>query len=205
MSLGKNMAVINNFMKWSQKARAKSLKPLFGAMTTLHIRPNHITFFRALAGPLFVLLFVDYAQAAVWVIVIASILDWFDGGLARYQKRFSDRGKFWDVLIDHLNYVFPVFALMLIDIFNPLLIGYHLLIVPVLYLLAVLKESEGKKTDWIIRPYYTIIYFKPVALLAIILFAFFAINWVNQILLGLNIAMTVWALYYTLILARRWR
>lgn len=199
------MTKIDHFMKWGKRWRAKYMKPFFRLLTALRVRPNHITFVRALGGPAFVLIFPNCQIAAVGVIIVASLIDWIDGGLARYQKLSNDRGKFWDVLIDHLNYVFPVFTLIVVDSFNNAWLGYHLIIVPVLYLLATIKESEGKKTDWIIHPYYTIIYFKPIALLAIALYVFSEINIVNETVFSLNIAMTIWALYYSLVLSKRWR
>lgn len=199
------MKALTKFNSWGQKKREKVFAPLFDLLGKLKITPNMITAFRALAGPAFVFLFIPYPRLAVLLIIVAALLDWFDGGLARHIGKFSDRGKFWDVLVDHTNAVFPVFTLLLVGTFNAPIIGYFLLIGPILYLLATIKESEKSKTDWLIHPYYTIVYFKPIGLLAFIVLVFFGIDWMDETILGLNIAMTLWALYYVGVLVKRWK
>ena len=195
---------INEFMEWSQRFRAKLFHPILVLLTKMRIRPNHISFFRLLGGILFIYFFPIQPQLAVIIIIIFGVLDIFDGALARYQKRASDRGKFWDVLVDHMNYVLPLFALILVETFSVVQVAYQLMIVPIVFLLATIVESEHSKTDWIIRPYYKTIYFKIFGMIAIFLYAFSSINVVNETLLGLNIAMTLWTVYYVFVLHRRW-
>ena len=196
--------LIDNFIKWSQGFRAKIFASLFALLTKLSIKPNHITFFRFLLIPLFLHYLTVNPQLGVGLIILASALDWFDGGLARYQKSGSDRGKFWDVLVDHLIYVAALFGLILIGEFSVIHISYQLMIAPVLYLLAIIAASEKAKTDWIINPYYRIIYFKPVGLLAVILWAFTPIDVIDPAIAILNLVMTAVAAYYVGVLSQRW-
>lgn len=191
-------------MKWSVGFRAKLFRPVLVLLTKLRIKPNHLSFFRILGGLLFIYYFPTQPELAVIILLIFTLLDMVDGALARYQKNASDRGKFWDVLVDHLNYVLPLFGVVLAGIFSDVQIAYQLMIAPIVYLLATIVESEKTKTDWIIHPYYKIIYFKPFGLIAITLFAFTTINIVNETIFVLNIAMTLWTVYYIFVLNKRW-
>lgn len=192
---------------WNEKTkiwRHRLFLPVYPMLTRLGLTANRLTFVRALAGPVFVFLYPARPQAAVVMMIVAGFLDWMDGGLARYQGKASDRGKFWDVLIDHLNYVLPVFALLRSQDFDLDVLGYHLLVIPVVYLLSVLKESEGLPTDWIIHPYYSLIYIKPVASLAFLLYVFADIDVVNITVFLLNCLATVLCAYLSYCLYRRW-
>lgn len=184
--------------------RHRMLLPLYPWLVKVGLTANRLTFLRAWAGPVFVFLFPSRPQAAVLMMVIAGLLDWLDGGVARYQGRAGDRGKFWDVLVDHANYVFPVFTLLQSGDFDIDILGYHLLIVPVVYLLSVLKESEGLPTDWIIHPYYSLVYIKPVSSLALLLYVFGGLDYVNETLFALNVIASGLCLYLSYCLYRRW-
>lgn len=66
--------------------------------------PNILTFFRALAAPLFFVLFLsnirDFILLAGIVFVLAAITDFFDGYLARKMNATSEWGAFADPLAD---------------------------------------------------------------------------------------------------------
>lgn len=196
--------MIDNFIEWSKVARAKVLKPLFSVLTSVGIRPNHLTFFRLLSVPVFWVYFPTRPDIAVSVLLLGTLIDWFDGGLARYQNNASDRGKFWDVLVDHLLYVGSIFGLLLVPEFPVIQVGYQLLIGPVLFLLATIVASEKTPTDWIIHPYYRTIYFKPFGLLAFGLYAYFNLDLIKETLIVMNIAMSLATMYYAVVLTRRW-
>jgi len=199
------MKTIESLIKRSQDVRAKALSSFFARFTKWGLTANRLTLLRALAGPIFVWLFaMSKMKSAFFLLFFAAFLDLLDGGLARFQSSANDRGKFWDVLVDHLNYVFPIFALFFLPSVPSVFIGYQLLIVPVLFLLAIIKESEGRKTDWIIHPFYTIVYFKPLALLAFFLFVFLSIDILAQTVLFLDFVMTLWSVAFAIVLARRW-
>lgn len=205
MSLGNYMMNIDQLVKGSQKIRDKSLLPLWKFLTFLRVTPNAITFARFLIGGVsFYFLYPLYPKLALSLVILSAMLDFLDGGLARYQKIASDRGKFWDVLVDHFNYVFPIYTFLVFESFSTAILSYQLLITPIVFLLATIADSEERKTDWIIHPYYKTIYFKIFGLLALVLYVYFSIDSVDIILLALNIAMTIWSLYYVWVLLKRW-
>lgn len=199
-----DMQWIKRANDWSQKARSRHLGWFFAVLSNIGITPNRLTFIRFLAAPAFMLFFATYPRKMTLVLLIASALDWFDGGLARYLKIASDRGKFWDVLVDHILYVTAVYTLLMTGAFAIGPFAYHLLLVPIVFLLATIKESEMSKTDWLIHPYYSIVYFKPLAIVALLAYVGWGINWIEPLLIVLNTIMTGVAAYHTVVLVRRW-
>lgn len=198
------MNIITRANTWGQTWRAKHLEWLFAFLAACRFTPNRITFLRFLAAPAFILFFPVYPRKMTLILLIACALDFVDGGLARYLKMADDRGKFWDVLVDHILYVAAIFTLLQTGAFSVGAFAYQLMIAPIMYLLATIKESEGSKTDWIIHPYYTVIYFKPVALGVLLVYVIWGINYVDAAMVLLNIAMTVAAAFFAAVLARRW-
>lgn len=199
-----SMEIITTLNKRGQVWREKYFSWFFELLARCRFTPNRVTFLRFLASPAFILFFPVYPRKMTLVLLVACLLDFVDGGLARHLRIADDRGKFWDVLVDHILYVSAIFTLMMTGAFSVPAFAYQLLIAPITYLLATLKESEGKKTDWIIHPYYTIVYFKPVALLVLVLYVGWGILLVDQGILLLNVAMTAVAVSHAIVLARRW-
>lgn len=188
----------------SQAWRATWLKPVCRLLTALHITPNRLTFLRFLAGPAFFVYFPVYPRKMTLLLLVAAALDFVDGALARFQRVESDRGKFWDVLVDHTNYAFAILTMLMTQAFNTAGLAYHLLIMPVAYLLSTIKHSEKTKSDWIIHPYYTIVYYKPLALIALVLYVVWGYDTIDTTLLVLNIGMTIQAVWDATVLAHRW-
>lgn len=198
------MSFIDNLNAAGQRWRARYLHWLFAGLAALHVTPNRLTFLRFLSAPAFIIFFGTYPRKMTLLLVVACTLDWIDGGLARYLKMESDRGKFWDVLVDHIVYVAAIFTLMSTGAFSVDAFAYQLLIAPITFLLATIKESEQRKTDWLIHPYYSIIYYKPFALALLVAYVGWGINAIDAGILVLNVAMTITAAYHTAVIARRW-
>lgn len=198
------MSFIESINLWGQRWRGKYFGWLFTLLARIGFTPNRLTFLRFLSAPAFILFFSTYPRKMTLVLVIASFMDWVDGGLARFLKISSDRGKFWDVLVDHIVYVSALFALMRTGAFSYDAFAYQLMIAPITYLLATIKESESRKTDWLIHPYYSIVYFKPIALVAVVAYVGWGVNYIDIAMLILNVCMTATALWHAFVLSRRW-
>ena len=198
------MHYIDRLNKASQRWRSQYLGWLFDALATIRLTPNRITFLRFLSAPAFILLFPTYPRKMTLVLVIACLFDWIDGGLARHLKIESDRGKFWDVLVDHIVYVAALFTVMRTGAVSVDAFAYQIMIAPIVFLLATIKESENRKTDWIIHPYYRVVYFKTFALLCLLLYVGWGINYLDVGILLLNVFMTLCAIYHAFVLSRRW-
>ena len=94
--------------------------------------PNILTFFRILITPLFIFfLFEDFEGAHIWalfVFIIASVTDAYDGYYARKNDMVTDTGKFLDPLADKIlvSSAFISFAVMgLIDFWMVTLIIFR--------------------------------------------------------------------------------
>ncbi len=196
---------IDQLNKDGQELRAITLAPVFKFLTKLKIQANDITALRLLSLPVYLYFIADHPAIAVTTLLIGTFLDWFDGGLARYQNKASDRGKFWDVLADHTIYVVGVFGLFFLNTISPIILSYQLLIVPILYLLATIAAAESMKTDWIIHPYYRIVYFKPFGIVAMVLYAYWGVDYLEETIYLLNIVMSALTLYYIWVLQKRWK
>ena len=74
---------------------------LFLRLTPTWITPNHLSLFRAfLLLPIVALLWMNYYIAAIIVFVFASLLDLFDGVLARKRNLVTETGEWLDACMD---------------------------------------------------------------------------------------------------------
>ncbi|MDP2696065.1 MAG: CDP-alcohol phosphatidyltransferase family protein [bacterium] len=195
---------LNNLNVRLQKWRGVVYGPILRLMDRAHLTADIITNLRLIAGLIFLAWFA-YAQlpAAIFILLVL-ISDTFDGSLARFQNKSSDRGKFLDIFVDHLIYSFIVLSLFQLGA-EPITIVYNIFIMPIVYLLATIKKEEFSDSDWIIRPYPRLSYLKAFVVVPFFLAVFFR---VDLLLAGLGIAnviATVLAAYYFIFIQLRWR
>jgi phosphatidylglycerophosphate synthase len=130
--------------------------------------------------------------------------DIFDGPLARYQKKQSDRGKFLDIFGDFSVYLLIILNLFFLNIMNNNLLVYHLFIFPLVMILSTLKKQENEKTDWIIKPAPELGQFNMLFILFLFLYIYFNVNYLNLVLLLINILYTWLTLFDFAYLQYRW-
>lgn len=79
----------------------RNFEGLIARLTPSWISPNAVSIFRAvLALPILMLLYFDLKGASIALFVLAAILDYWDGALARGRNLVSDLGKFLDPMCD---------------------------------------------------------------------------------------------------------
>ena len=84
--------------------RDRLLGPLVNSIMPGWVTPNHLTALRAILVVLAVILFLVgiSLKTQVFILVVASLTDLFDGILARSRKQFSRRGAYFDHSVDWL-------------------------------------------------------------------------------------------------------
>ncbi len=84
--------------------RDRLLGPLVDSIIPGWVTPNHLTALRAVLVVLAVFLFLAgiSLKTQVFILVVASLTDLFDGILARSRKQFSQRGAYFDHGVDWL-------------------------------------------------------------------------------------------------------
>lgn len=190
----------------SQEIRGIVLKPILTLMDKIGLTANRITNLRLLLGIIFLIWFFntdEYLLPSIFILFVL-FLDVFDGALARYQKRQSDRGKFLDVFVDNAVYIFIILAFLKLeaDVFH---IAYNIFIIPTVYLLATIKNQEFKPSDWIIKTYPKLTYLKIITTVPFFLYVFIDLNWLDLALIVDNVLATLTALYCYAFIQLRWR
>ena len=153
---------------------------------------NFLSFLRLVCGIIFFFLVNINFTIAFIILIIGGFTDFFDGALARYQKRDSDRGKFIDMLCDNLLFLFFVLGLIKIEFIHSLSLAYFIFVLPALYLMIVINKNEFLKKDWIIIPHARISYYKIIFEIIFLLILIFKVdkNFLNSTITILNIIMS---------------
>ncbi|MFA4833504.1 MAG: CDP-alcohol phosphatidyltransferase family protein [Patescibacteria group bacterium] len=196
---------VDNLNLKFQGYRGVIFRPILIIFHQLGLSANIITNIRLLLGVVFLFWFYygDGFSAALFLLFIL-FLDTFDGALARFQNKASDRGKFLDILTDSIIYSFAILALFKFEI-NSFLLAYNIFIIAVVYLLGTIKKQEFNKSEWIIRPYAQLSYLKAIAIVAFFLFIFFRKDFLYEAILISNILATCLSVYYFIFIQIRWK
>lgn len=141
----------NHLYQNNQKFRNRILKPVVRFCSKVGITPNMITSFRLFLTIIFFILYNSYRNTAIVLVTVSILLDGFDGVLARYTKRSSDKGKFLDITVD-LFTIFMIVSTFLVYSVEPLLIIFYIILLGFTYVFAVIYFNEYKRTNWIIKP-----------------------------------------------------
>jgi len=185
-----------------QKTRAKVFRPICKVLTKLKIQAFHITNFRTLLAFAFLAIFFYDKWISFSLIIISLLLDIFDGPLARYQKKDSDKGKFLDTFNDTVSYSIIIIALIFWGA-NWFVSIIHIISTLYGYVLAIIYKNEGKESDWIIRPAAGATWLKILPTCALFL-NYFNIDIINISIMISMIMSVVWCFYYYRKLQNRW-
>ena len=181
-----------------QKIRQKLFSPIIIFLSKRKVSANLISVLKIPLGILYVLLIEKYLIFALSLLIIAIILDLFDGPLARYNNTASDRGKFVDVFCDYIIHACFMFGLIIIGAGSLKLLTYNIIIIPIIYLLAILHKNENKTSNWLISPTARSTIHRIIVQIPVLLYLFLNmhIKYLNIFLLIANIATTLNAIYY---------
>lgn len=183
---------LDKLQKQTEIWREAALRPLLRLCMACRISANAISTLRIILAAAFIILIPSHAAAA-WILIIISIaLDGFDGTLARFTKKATDRGKFIDVLADQITFSLLCIGLLRIIPELALILSLAAVIIPVLYLIVAVLKNEHTKSDWLLKPKARLTMYKIVFL--IIMFMYLSAAWnlsTVRIMLWLETAVAI--------------
>ena len=201
--LDQQLDIANQFFR---RKRDKIFLPITKIFPKLGISANALSISKIFFAGLYLLMIKNNLILAISFLIIGGILiDLLDGPLARYTNKASDRGKFIDTFLDQLVYVLFVWGLMIINVGNPIILSYNMLIIGSLYIIMVVNKNETLKSDWIITPIIRANYYKATLEISIILHMFFSMNEsvFNKIILIVNIIVTIHFIYHLVLFSKK--
>ncbi|MBI2672090.1 CDP-alcohol phosphatidyltransferase family protein [Candidatus Woesearchaeota archaeon] len=196
--------IAERFIKNERKIRDRLFKPILKILTRLGLTATKVSNFKLVIFFPFLFLVKSNLKLAFSFVLLSYLSDIFDGPLARYQKKQSDRGKFLDIFGDFSVYLLIILNLFFLNVMNNNLLVYHLFIFPLVMILATLKKQENEKTDWIIKPAPELGQFNMLFLLFLFLYIYFGVNYLNLVLLLINMLYTGLTLFYFIYLQYKW-
>jgi hypothetical protein len=189
----------------SRKFRSVAFRPVLAVLDKIGLTPNMLTNIRLIFGVIFLAWFYygDKFFATIFLLFVL-FLDTFDGALARFQNVDSDRGKFFDTLVDSIVYSLSTLALFSLDI-NNFFIAFNIFIIPITYLLRTIKKQELTSSSWVIKFRPQLSYLKAIVVVPFFFFIFFKINFLELALLFDDILATGLSIYYLIFIQLRWK
>jgi cardiolipin synthase (CMP-forming) len=137
--------------------------------------PNILCYIRLMLIPVFVLFYIranepnEYLRAA-WVVMIASLTDFFDGFIARKFQMVTELGKFIDPLADKLMQAALLFVLIIKIKWMFLLVSLFVIKEITMAVVGFVLFRKGKKLDgamWFGKVSTTVLYVVMLVLIAI--------------------------------------
>ncbi len=189
------------FVVRNQNIRDSLFKPVSKLLTKLNISANFLSNLKLIIFLPYLAFIAINPKLAFLFLFLSLLIDIFDGPLARFQKKQSDKGKFIDTFGDYVTYLLVIFSF--IPFFNYLL-TYHLVILPITVILSIIKNQEFTKTDWIIKPAPLLGHYNGLVYLSVFLLIFYQKNYLNLIIFLLNIYYTFLSIGYFIIIQSRW-
>lgn len=118
--------------------KTQLFKPFLKLLTKLRITPNIVSFFGVALAVVYFIFIKTKPLLALALIIIARIMDWFDGALARYQEVKSKKGKLIDMICDetvHLMFILGIAYIGLVDIYLALIFAFASLVFRIILML----------------------------------------------------------------------
>ena len=196
--------ISEKFIRINQKFRDNLFKPVLKILTNFGITGNYLSNLKLILFiPFIYFAFINLKIAFVFFL-ISVLIDLFDGPLARFQRKSSDKGKFIDIFGDFIIYLIIILTLFYLKLFNNNIISYQLFIFPLTVILSIIRKQEFAKSDWIIKPAPELAQFNFIIYVFLFLFIYFNINYFNIILLLTNLFYTFLTIYYFIFIQFRW-
>jgi len=207
--------MFHKYLAWLQIANNKIqnlyfhyLKIFLKFLTNCQITPNWVSNVRLLLGAIGLFLFVDWYRYnwAANLLFAAVLLGFLNFALSKYQNNFKDRDLFLNIFVGYILYAFLLVLVSLVAD-SRMMVGYNLLIIPIFYLLFIIKKQELASSNWLVKALPSVFYIQIPVLVTFFAHQYLGLDldWLNSALNFSNIVATVLSVYYFLYIQLRWK
>src|SRR3989344_7517382 len=102
----------------SQRIRDKLFRSILILLTKINVSPSLLSNLKIIVFLPYIILASTNLKLAFLFFFLAVLVDLFDGPLARFQKKNSDKGKFLDVFGDFTIYLIIILSLFYLNLMN---------------------------------------------------------------------------------------
>jgi len=184
------------YKKFSENFRAKYFQPILQLLAILRIMPNQITVFRLIfIIPIAFYFYEENLSGVLVFYLLFWLLDLFDGALARYLNKQSDKGRFLDTLVDNFMYGVLMVGMIHLQVAWLWLLAANIVLEYTVQILGMLYKQWGVPSDFIIKAQADLPYFKSVSHLSLFLY-YLGLNYLNIIYYLLDLGLLVEVGYY---------
>ena len=170
--------------------RTTLFKPLVRVLDKVGVTPNMVSY----TGVLFMCGFAYFVAAdpwfAMWLGVVAVVLDLIDGPLARYQKTTSDKGKFIDMICDSVVFTLFCVGLVYAGLVNSLVAMVFVYVMLMNKVLRCIRNGVFFKSKWFFK---AVAGFVPNLIVGVMygVFVFYVFSGLNWLMWGMELGSLV--------------
>ena len=201
------MKAIKKLEKGSKESRSVLFKPILSILTKLGINSNHISFLGLIFSfIMFYFLIKNQVINSLIFFILILLVDGIDGSLARYQEKTTDKGKFFDMVVDSIVATLLVLGLMILDQINYLNGALFIYLMLLAIIFAIMINSKHYKTDWLFhaRAGFFAHLPKNIFYVFFVLWVLGIANFINSWVIVSNIFLAVLCLVYFFIIWRKY-
>ena len=138
---------------------------------------------------------IEVNDSVIVFYAIFWLLDLFDGALARYLNKQSDKGRFLDTLVDNFMYGVLMVGMIHLQVTWLWLLAANIVLEYSVQILGMIYKQWGKPSDFIIKAQADLPYFKSISHLGLFLY-FLGIDYLAFIYYLLDVSLCLTAGYY---------
>ena len=191
---------------WEHKLNIKTVNtrdrlflPIIKLFSLLGFKPNDLSILGFAFGILTLLSSTISIKLSAFFLLLAILFDTWDGSLARYLNKQTDRGKFLDMTIDIFVLTFALLAMVQNNLINAVNGGLCIFLsLFTLVVIIIYKSFKYKITDWLFKAFAGIDghIHKYILFAAYGLFAITSLNVLNEAVFISNIYLAIISFTY---------
>ena len=149
MKKRQELSIVERLENFYRNLRTKAFSPILFLLTKLNVNADQLTFLGLIFSLImFYFLITNKIILALIFFFIVVTFDSFDGSLARYQKKLSDKGKFLDFSADTIKIILILLGLIYLNVIDRTNGAFFIFITLSVAILSIFLVSIDHKTDW---------------------------------------------------------